>query len=160
MHATKEVNAVTRQNAYDLLVQMGYKMEQGGVINRSLVEGHVTTAAAAAEAEGEAETTARWPKVVLCLLRSASTSPWLLPSRWYHPHMISATITALSRLVYEFKENLEQSVLDDLLSTIEVYVQSANREIVKSRHRLRPRSLLSTSTRPSSTHTCPSSSPH
>ncbi|SAM83919.1 related to RRP12-Protein required for normal pre-rRNA Processing [Ustilago bromivora] len=127
--ATKEVNAITRQNAYELLVQMGYKMEQGGVINRSLVEGH--GAGAAAEGEDEEDSKMAEGGVV-----SASISEYLTMVAaglaGTTPHMISATITALSRLVYEFKENLEQSVLDDLLSTIEVYLQSANREIVKS----------------------------
>lgn len=129
--ATKEVNAVTRQNAYELLVQMGYKMEQGGSINRSLVEGHGAGAAADGEAEAEQDSEMAEGGVV-----SASISEYLTMVAaglaGTTPHMISATITALSRLVYEFKENLEQSVLDDLLSTIEVYLQSANREIVKS----------------------------
>ena len=127
--ATKEVNALTRQNAYELLVQMGYKMEQGGVINRSLVEGH----AAAAATEGEDEDDSEMAEGGTV---SASISEYLTMVAaglaGTTPHMISATITALSRLVYEFKETLEQSVLDDLLSTIEVYLQSANREIVKS----------------------------
>ena len=127
--ATKEVNAVTRQNAYELLVQMGYKMEQGGVINRALVEGHDTNAAADGEAENDSEMAEGG-------VVSASISEYLTMVAaglaGTTPHMISATITALSRLVYEFKETLEQSVLDDLLSTIEVYLQSANREIVKS----------------------------
>ncbi|SNX86308.1 related to RRP12 - Protein required for normal pre-rRNA Processing [Melanopsichium pennsylvanicum] len=126
--ATKEVNAVTRQNAYELLVQMGYKMEQGGVINRSLVEGHN---AAGAEQEEQDDNEMADGGVV-----SASISEYLTMVAaglaGTTPHMISATITALSRLVYEFKENLEQPVLDELLSTIEVYLQSANREIVKS----------------------------
>ncbi|SJX64397.1 related to RRP12-Protein required for normal pre-rRNA processing [Sporisorium reilianum f. sp. reilianum] len=127
--ATKEVNALTRQNAYELLVQMGYKMEQGGVINRSLVEG--SGAAAGADAAEEQDSEMAEGGVV-----SASISEYLTMVAaglaGTTPHMISATITALSRLVYEFKETLEQSVLDELLSTIEVYLQSANREIVKS----------------------------
>ncbi|CDU24950.1 related to RRP12-Protein required for normal pre-rRNA processing [Sporisorium scitamineum] len=122
--ATKEVNALTRQNAYELLVQMGYKMEQGGVINRSLVEGHTV-----ADAEDDSEMAEGG-------VVSASISEYLTMVAaglaGTTPHMISATITALSRLVYEFKETLEQSVLNELLSTIEVYLQSANREIVKS----------------------------
>ncbi|GAC75827.1 uncharacterized conserved protein [Moesziomyces antarcticus T-34] len=127
--ATKEVNALTRQNAYELLVQMGYKMEQGGSINRGLVEGHGAAAGADEEAEDESE-------MADAGVVSASISEYLTMVAaglaGTTPHMISATITALSRLVYEFKETLEQGVLDELLSTIEVYLQSANREIVKS----------------------------
>ncbi|EST09064.1 hypothetical protein PSEUBRA_001400 [Kalmanozyma brasiliensis GHG001] len=128
--ATKEVNAVTRQNAYELLVQMGYKMEQGGSINRALVDG-AAAAAPAAEDEDADDSEMADAGVV-----SASIGEYLTMVAaglaGTTPHMISATITALSRLVYEFKETLEQPVLDELLSTIEVYLQSANREIVKS----------------------------
>lgn len=127
--ATKEVNALTRQNAYELLVQMGYKMEQGGVIHRQLVEGHADTVAAQQKDDDDSQ-------MAHVGLVSASISEYLTMVAaglaGTTPHMISATITALSRLVYEFKETLEQSVLDELLSTIQVYLQSANREIVKS----------------------------
>ncbi|GAC98191.1 ribosomal RNA-processing protein [Pseudozyma hubeiensis SY62] len=130
--ATKEVNALTRQNAYELLVQMGNKMEQGGVINRQLVDGHAAAAAAAA-ADGEDEDDSEMADAGVV---SASIGEYLTMVAaglaGTTPHMISATITALSRLVYEFKETLEREVLDELLSTIEVYLQSANREIVKS----------------------------
>lgn len=37
--ATKEVNEKTRDAAFDLVVLMGNKMAQGGVIKRSLVDG-------------------------------------------------------------------------------------------------------------------------
>ena len=48
------------------------------------------------------------------------------------PHMISATITALSRLLYEYKEELPRKTLDEIVATVEVLLRSANREIVKS----------------------------
>ena len=64
------------------------------------------------------------------------------------PHMISATVTAVSRLVFEFKGNMinaerlqssdpladeiPASMLDEILSTLLVFLSSANREIVKS----------------------------
>ena len=37
--ATKEVNEKARNTAFDLLVNIGKKMEEGGVIKRSLIEG-------------------------------------------------------------------------------------------------------------------------
>lgn len=48
------------------------------------------------------------------------------------PHMISATITAIARLVFEFKDSISPQMHTDILSTIVVYLGSANREIVKS----------------------------
>jgi ribosomal RNA-processing protein 12 len=37
--ATKEANEKTREAAYDLIIAMGRKMEEGGTIKRSLVTG-------------------------------------------------------------------------------------------------------------------------
>ncbi|RUS18454.1 armadillo-type protein [Endogone sp. FLAS-F59071] len=48
------------------------------------------------------------------------------------PHMISATITSLSRLLFEFKAFLNPSLVSDLLKTMQMFVESSNREIVKS----------------------------
>jgi ribosomal RNA-processing protein 12 len=68
------------------------------------------------------------------------------------PHMISATITALSRLMFEYQsesdqarfrsdseshlstpsDDLPRSMLDEMVATIVVFVGSKNREIVKS----------------------------
>ena len=58
-------------------------------------------------------------------------------------HMISATITALSRMLYEFKgrfairetliiDDLSDELIDDLLSTVEVFLTSKSREIARS----------------------------
>lgn len=57
-------------------------------------------------------------------------------------HMISATIIALSRLLYEFKgtaytevadlDDLSSEVIDDLISTMEVFLTSKSREIARS----------------------------
>ena len=67
------------------------------------------------------------------------------------PHMISATVTAISRLVFEFKgtilsieiaspidkylplaDTIPVNVLEEIFSTLLVFLSSANREIVKS----------------------------
>lgn len=63
------------------------------------------------------------------------------------PHMISATVTAISRLVFEFKgvspslilscinlllDDISLKMQTDILSTLLVFLSSANREIVKS----------------------------
>jgi len=48
------------------------------------------------------------------------------------PHMQSATILALSRLLYEFKRQLKQSTITSILTLIlPLFQQSKNREIIK-----------------------------
>ncbi|EPQ26335.1 uncharacterized protein PFL1_05983 [Pseudozyma flocculosa PF-1] len=131
--ATKESNQATRDHAYELLVQMGHKMAAGGTINRGLVAGTAAAAAAAAdddEMEDPSAAAAAAGTVV-----EASVGEYLTMvaagMAGATPHMISASITAISRLVYEFKEELPADMLDEMLSTVEVFLQSANREIVK-----------------------------
>lgn len=48
------------------------------------------------------------------------------------PHMISATITAISRLLFEFKDAIPAQMIHDLIATLVLFVSSNNREIVKS----------------------------
>jgi len=48
------------------------------------------------------------------------------------PHMVSASIAALSRLLFEFHDRLSTVVVEDLVATVMVFLQSNNREIVRS----------------------------
>lgn len=48
------------------------------------------------------------------------------------PHMISASLTALSRLMFDFHQDLDRMTVDELLSTVTVFLKSNTREIVKS----------------------------
>jgi ribosomal RNA-processing protein 12 len=48
------------------------------------------------------------------------------------PHMVAASITALSRLLFEFHNRLSKSVIEDLVTTVVMFLQSNNREIVRS----------------------------
>jgi ribosomal RNA-processing protein 12 len=82
---TKESNEKTREAAYDLLVGMGRKMGEGGMIQRNKVKGMEDGMDVEAEATMEEFVT-----MVSAGLAGSS------------PHMISATITSLSRLIYEF----------------------------------------------------------
>ncbi|ORX63932.1 NUC173-domain-containing protein [Basidiobolus meristosporus CBS 931.73] len=100
---TKEVNERSRNLAYDLLVVMGSRMEEGGVV-----------------ANNAQATISEYFTMVTAGLAGST------------PHMISATITSLSRLLFEFKSKVSQTIVDDLLKTIRMFVISTNREIVKS----------------------------
>ena len=48
------------------------------------------------------------------------------------PHMVAASITALSRLLFEFHDKLSKAVIEDLVATVVIFLQSNNREIVRS----------------------------
>jgi ribosomal RNA-processing protein 12 len=48
------------------------------------------------------------------------------------PHVIAASVTALSRLLWEYHTNLEASLRDDILDTVLMFLESNNREIVRA----------------------------
>lgn len=48
------------------------------------------------------------------------------------PHMISATIGAVARLVFEFKNDLSKQELGDIFNTNLYLLNGANREVVRS----------------------------
>jgi ribosomal RNA-processing protein 12 len=50
----------------------------------------------------------------------------------HSPSMSSATVLALSRLSLEFKENLAGTILDELISTLILVLQSKERQIVQA----------------------------
>lgn len=131
---TKESNERTREAAYELIVGMGRKMAKGGVIQRNQVKGMEDGMAEEAEASLEEFVT-----MVSAGLAGSS------------PHMISATITSLSRLIFEFHSassrapfiaerptdldyaaSVSNETLSELLTTLIIFLSSANREIVRS----------------------------
>ncbi|KAG6005949.1 hypothetical protein E4U21_007513 [Claviceps maximensis] len=112
----KENNERARETAYELLVQMGQRMidSNGAMIDNSRVA-HMPDDAPAATASIEEYLT--------------MVSAGLAGST---PHMISASITAISRLLYEFRSSLGEQTLSDLVQTMDLFLTSNNREIVKS----------------------------
>ena len=48
------------------------------------------------------------------------------------PNMVAASVTALSRLLFEYHSQLTPAVLSDLVQTIDLFLTSNNREIVRS----------------------------
>ncbi|EHK46479.1 uncharacterized protein TrAtP1_005575 [Trichoderma atroviride] len=112
----KENNERARESAYDLLVEMGQKMAaaSGATIDNSKVP-HMPSDAPAATANIEEFFT--------------MVSAGLAGST---PHMISASVTAISRLLYEFRSSLSEQTLSDLVQTMDLFLTSNNREIVKS----------------------------
>ncbi|KAJ5805185.1 hypothetical protein N7474_011072 [Penicillium riverlandense] len=48
------------------------------------------------------------------------------------PHMVAASVTALSRLFFDFHTQLQPEMVTDLVQTVELFLTSNNREIVRS----------------------------
>lgn len=112
--SAKEVNEKARTAAFDLLVLMARKMSQGGQINQSQIP-HMAADAPIAQASLEEFFT--------------MVSAGLVGST---PHMVSASITALTRILYEFASQLPHAVIEDLVQTMDLFLTSTNREIVRS----------------------------
>lgn len=112
--AAKEVNEKARTAAFDLLVQMGKKIAEGGTIIQSKIP-HMPNDAPNATASLEEYFT--------------MVSAGLAGNT---PHMISASVTALTRILYEFRTELSERVLEDLVGTMDLFLTSKNREIVRS----------------------------
>jgi len=112
--ATKEVNEKTRDVAYDLLVAMGRKMKTGGIISSERV-GDMEGAPSETQA-----TISEYLNMVTAGLAGTT------------PHMASAAITSLSRLLFEFHKDLDPAMVSEMISTMHLFVNSSNREIVKS----------------------------
>lgn len=111
--ASKDNNEKTRNFAFELLVNMGNKMKEGGVVKNSRLEGFD-----ASFPDANATISEFFTMVTAGLAGTTA-------------HMISATVGALSRIFYEFKDDLSGEMAFELLQTINVLVGSNNREIVK-----------------------------
>ncbi|KAM3514559.1 hypothetical protein MY11210_001794 [Beauveria gryllotalpidicola] len=112
----KENNERAREAAYELLVQMGARMataDDAPIDSRQIP--HMPNDAPAGTANLEELFT--------------MVSAGLAGST---PHMISASITAISRLLYEYRSALSEQTLSDLVQTMDLFLTSNNREIVKS----------------------------
>lgn len=112
--SAKEVNEKARTAAFDLLVLMAKKMSQGGQIDQTKIPNMPADVPIAAASLEEFFT---------------MVSAGLVGST---PHMISASITALTRILYEFSSQLPQPVIEEIVTTLDLYLADANREIVRS----------------------------
>ncbi|PPQ62932.1 hypothetical protein CVT24_006172 [Panaeolus cyanescens] len=112
---TKEPSEKARTAAFEAILSMGRKMSRGGVVKRSMIDGM--------EEDGAMDATASVEEFMTMIAGGLAGAS---------PHMISATVTAISRLIFEFKDTVSSNMLNEVLSTLLVFLSSANREIVKS----------------------------
>lgn len=126
---TKETNVGTREKAYELLVMMGEKMKQGGTVKKGLVEGankkddEDMEEEDQMETENDEETNASIEEYITMVCAGLAGNS---------PHMISATLTSIARLLYSFNEDCSNGTLNELIETLILFVSSTNREIVKA----------------------------
>ncbi|KAJ6260242.1 hypothetical protein Dda_4466 [Drechslerella dactyloides] len=115
IQCAKEVNEKARAMAYELLVVMGEKMKEGGVIKRGRL--------GLDDGEGKGDVEASLEDYVL-MVCAGLASP--------EAHMISATVTAVTRIVWQFKDDLKPETISELVTTMDAFLTSNNREIVRS----------------------------
>ncbi|KAG7192474.1 uncharacterized protein KQ657_001875 [Scheffersomyces spartinae] len=112
--STKDVNEKSRELAYQILITMGQKMNEGGEIDSSKIPGF----------GGESTVSPASLNEYFTMVSAGLAAQT--------PYMISATITALSCLIFEFKNELSQEVLVDISSTVELFLTHGSREIAKA----------------------------
>lgn len=110
--STKSNNETTRTSSYAIIIAIGKKLDQfnGEIIQNSIVDPEIPDSQASIK-----------EFFTIC-------SAGLVGST---PHMISAAVTALSCLFYEFGKDLSVEDQMDLFSNILLFLQSNNREIIK-----------------------------
>lgn len=113
--ATKDVNEKSRELSFETLIAMGRKMnDPNGLISLSKVPGYDP------ETPDQPSSISEFFKIMAAGLIGESQ------------HMVSSTITAFACLVFEYKDQVDHSVLLDIYDTIELYLTSNSREIAKS----------------------------
>ncbi|KAF1830350.1 pre-rRNA processing protein-like protein Rrp12 [Decorospora gaudefroyi] len=112
--SAKETNEKAREAAYNLLVAMGEKMAEGGQVVQTKVP-NMPADAPTVEASLEEYFT------MVSAGLAAST-----------PHMISASITAITRILYQFHARISKDTITNLCDLMDIFLQNPNREIVSS----------------------------
>ncbi|OAL50282.1 ribosomal RNA-processing protein 12 [Pyrenochaeta sp. DS3sAY3a] len=112
--SAKETNEKARESAYSLLVAMGEKMAKGGQVVQTNVPG-MPNDAPTVEASLEEYFT------MVSAGLAAST-----------PHMISASVTAVTRILYQFQDRVSKDTITNLCDLMDIFLQNSNREIVSS----------------------------
>lgn len=111
---TKENNERARESAFSLIITMGDRMIAGGTVDNARVTNAPSTAPAVPATISEYFT-------ILSTGLAGTT-----------PHMISATVTALSAALFHFHAALPTAALNDLLDTLSLFLTSPTREVVRS----------------------------
>ena len=113
--ATKESNEKARLAAFDTLVLMAERMSQpGGIITQSKIP-HMPA---------NAPTTSASVEEFFTMLAAGLGGD--------SPHMVSASITGLTRVLYDYHARLPNTVSEELVGAMSLFLENPNREIVRS----------------------------
>jgi ribosomal RNA-processing protein 12 len=112
--SAKETNEKAREAAYSLLVAMGEKMAGGAKVVQTKVPNMPADAPTVDAALEEYFT--------MVSAGLAATTP----------HMISASVTAVTRILYQFHSRVSNETINSLLEVMDIFLQNPNREIVQS----------------------------
>ncbi|KAI8868457.1 NUC173-domain-containing protein [Ramicandelaber brevisporus] len=129
--STKEASEKAREAAYELVVEMGHRMALGGNISLSALGSNTDeNDDSDDDMDTSGEGTRQGSLTELLVMVSAALAGET-------PHMQSATILVISRLVFEFRDQLlaepdTVELVDGLISTILEYIASNNREIARA----------------------------
>ncbi|KAJ1736217.1 pre-rRNA processing protein [Coemansia biformis] len=118
--STKDSNERARAAAFDTLLAMGRRMHQGGVVNMAAVTGDTGRDGDGEMVPEKQASIEEYFKMIAAGLAAQT------------PHMISATIAALSRALFEFHKLLDSGFIVDLLNTVMMFVVHNNREIARA----------------------------
>lgn len=147
---TKEPSEKARTAAFEVILSMGRKMNEGGIVRRSMVDGMDEDGA-----DDGASVRICSALISDIFIATANVEEFMTMVAGglagASPHMISATVTAISRLVFEFKgrfnyftildetsflvlhsDDISPKLHTEIFTTLLVFLSSANREIVKS----------------------------
>ena len=111
---TKETNERARESAYSLIVTIGERMSAGGAIR----PGQVNSSGPSVE---QTEASIQEYFTILSAGLAGST-----------PHMISASVAAITRALFTFGSALSPTVLCELFDTMSLFLESPTREVVRS----------------------------
>ena len=108
---TKEPSEKTRSAAFDVIVALGQKMSKGGVVRRDMMDGMDEDEDGAGTGDGTHFIKTLRSQLLILTVVAASVEEYMTMVAGglagASPHMISATVTAVSRLVFEFKGELK-----------------------------------------------------
>lgn len=113
MLCTKDVNEKTRDAAYSVLVLMGERCKEGGIID------HDKLSFMDDDNKVEATLDEFLTMIMAGLLGST-------------PHMISASIQALSYVFHHFHDDIDEQKANEIVETVWMFLGNSNREIVNS----------------------------
>lgn len=109
---TKEINQKTRLLAFELLLAFGRRMARGGLLRAAACGGMLA-----------ADTPATLDEFLTMVLAGLAGKT---------PHMISATVVALSRLLFDLHASIPVAAVHALLADVLLLLGSPAREIVKA----------------------------